>query len=331
MIEATQPAEPKSPRKIKVKWPQLDITITALMKENVNQRLINLLFEHLPYRSLQNHALVSGDHLYHLVPSEGLIVMPDRTTEADGTVFLSGLQHLAIKYGPLSEYLPAAPCGNIIPEDVKKFKIAGSQVWAACTKTKQIIEAIVWDASMPEPSAHLPLRLERIGVNNDMKDLAQRIHDETELSCSRISPDLETVHNGLCHSLAGCKGSCFATMVFINGETRPLGYNILNNILAIAANQPHFDLSHLIPLYRVFATIPAEFVGYTGATFLCSTHGQIDALISARVETNPNTNQARADFLAMISAFARYVNLLNAQNLHLFPWKHAVEYQTQLN
>jgi hypothetical protein len=63
-----------SPPMIKVKWPQLDITITAAMDEQVNPRLVNLLYDHLPYRSLQNHALVSGDHLYHLVPSEKLIV-----------------------------------------------------------------------------------------------------------------------------------------------------------------------------------------------------------------------------------------------------------------
>ncbi len=61
-------------RSIKVKWPQLGITVTAVMNDEANPDLVNLLYEHLPYRSLQNHALVSGDHLYHLVPSERLIV-----------------------------------------------------------------------------------------------------------------------------------------------------------------------------------------------------------------------------------------------------------------
>jgi hypothetical protein len=28
-----------------------------------------------------------------------------------------------------------------------------------------------------------------------------------------------------------------------------------------------------------------------------------------------------------VSALGLYVNLLNAQNLHMFPWKHASEYQ----
>lgn len=62
------------PPMIKVKRPQLDITITAVMNDEVNPTLVNFLYDYLPYRSLQNHALVSGDHLYHLVPSEKLIV-----------------------------------------------------------------------------------------------------------------------------------------------------------------------------------------------------------------------------------------------------------------
>lgn len=64
----------KSSRMIKIKWPQLDIAITVAMKDDLNKTLIDLLHDSLPYRSLQNHALVSGDHLYHLVPCEKLIV-----------------------------------------------------------------------------------------------------------------------------------------------------------------------------------------------------------------------------------------------------------------
>ncbi|KAK2752868.1 hypothetical protein FQN54_008021 [Arachnomyces sp. PD_36] len=321
-----------NPPTIKVKWPQLDITISAVMDDGLNPRLVRLLYDHLPYRSLQNHALVSGDHLYHLVPSEKLIYtpadhkVPNRVTEPDGTVFLSGLQHLAIKYGPLTEYLPAAPCGKVIPEDMERLREAGNRIWKACNRTKQVIEVVVWDASEPEPMERLPLPVERTGVTLKAKKLVQEIHDETEKSWSGTSSDLDLVHQGLAPSRAGSKDSFFSTMVFINGEIRPLGYNVLNGILNLAATQPHFDLSHLITLYRTFASTPSEFTGYTGANFLCTMYKSINALITTDVEFNPDAEEAREDFLALISAFARYVNLLNAQNLHLFPWKHGVEY-----
>lgn len=131
---------------------------------------------------------------------------------------------------------------------------------------------------------------------------------------------------GLSPSEAGSKGSYFATMVFINGEIRPFGYNVLNNILKIAATQPNFDLTQLAALYNVFASTPSEFVGYTGAGYLVATHEKITAMIQKSVLQNNNKEDAREDLLAMVSAFAKYVNLLNAQNLHVFPWKHAKEY-----
>lgn len=115
-------------------------------------------------------------------------------------------------------------------------------------------------------------------------------------------------------------------MVFVNGEIRPLGYNILNNILKIALTQPQFDLQQLVILYDSFASIPSEFVGYTGANSLFTMHQKITDLIKKAVLTNENKEEAREDFLAMVSAFAKYVNLLNAQNLHVFPWQHTKEY-----
>ncbi|KAK2736422.1 hypothetical protein FQN57_000755 [Myotisia sp. PD_48] len=305
-----------TPRKIKIKWPQLDITVTAILNDDINPSLVNLLYDHLPYRSLQNHALVSGDHLYHLVPSEKLIytqaehMVPDRTTEPDGTVFLSGLQHLAIKYGPLTEYLPAAPCGNVVPEDMEKLRSAGLGVWKACNETKRVIEVIVWNASKPEPrGVELVLSLERTGTLQQVKELVLQIHEETEASWSSICTELSLVHRGMAASHAGSKNSYFATMVFINGEIRPLGYNILNGILKVAALHPHFDLQHLASLYQVFASTPSEFVGYTGARFLTSTFRNINTAINELILTHDDQVEARENFLALISAFAKYTNM----------------------
>lgn len=120
-------------------------------------------------------------------------------------------------------------------------------------------------------------------------------------------------------------------MVFINGEIRPLGYNVLNNILKIAQTERDFELYHLVRMFRIFASVPAEFVGYTGANSLCHMYRQIERMIEENVLTNSTRQEAREDFLAMVSAFAKYVNLLNAQNLHIFPWAHGKDYPVLLN
>ncbi|KAA8646841.1 hypothetical protein EYZ11_012081 [Aspergillus tanneri] len=323
-------------RTIKIKWPSLGITVTALMNVMENSQLIDLLFRCLPYRSLQSHALVSGDHLYHIIPQEELIhtpaihKVPNRADTPDGTVFLSRNQHMAIKYGPLSEYLPAAPCGMVIPEDIPKLRNAGDGLWRACYETAQAIDVVVWDATQPEPVGSLPLQIQRTGVNEEVKNIIREIHVKTNRSWSGLSEDLEIVHKGLAPSGAGSKGSYFHTMVFLQGQIRALGYTVLNNIIRMAATQPHFGLEHLITMYRVLGSPIAEFCGYMGTDSLLEMYEAIDAAIKHGIENNPNQVVAREDFLAMVSAFAQYVTLLNAQSLQLFPWRHGEDHRIAL-
>jgi hypothetical protein len=63
----------QAPREVKIKWPKLDATVTVKMNDS-NPTLVRLLGTVLPYYSLQTHAVVAGDQLYHLVPLEQLIV-----------------------------------------------------------------------------------------------------------------------------------------------------------------------------------------------------------------------------------------------------------------
>ena len=94
-------------------------------------------------------------------------------------MFLSSFQHLAIKYGRVTEHHPAAPCGNVIPEDLEKLRWLGNEVWRSQYETKQPIEVILWDASKPEPdSKNLLLRLQRTGVTEEVKSLVKEIHEE---------------------------------------------------------------------------------------------------------------------------------------------------------
>jgi len=115
-------------------------------------------------------------------------------------------------------------------------------------------------------------------------------------------------------------------MLFSNSEVRTIGYYVLDNILKIAATHSEFNIQHLIVLYKELVSAPAEFLGYVGTEFLRDSHRKIDKLITLKVESNTNQEEAREDLLAMVSVLAQYVNLLNAQNLLLFPWKHTSEY-----
>lgn len=85
---------------------------------------------------------------------------------------------MAIKYGPLSEYLPAAPCGIVIPEDIPKLQKAGNLLWHACYDTAQAIDVVVRDATQPEPMGHLPILIQRTGVSEEVKKIVQEIYVE---------------------------------------------------------------------------------------------------------------------------------------------------------
>ncbi|KAB8067044.1 hypothetical protein BDV29DRAFT_196730 [Aspergillus leporis] len=280
--------------------------------KNNQPPLVDHLWNTLPYRALQTHALVTGDHLYHLVPSESLIYAdpqfkcPDRAKEPDGTVFLSKFQHLAIKYGQVTEHHPAAPCGNAIPEDLEKLRWLGKVVWESQIEKKELIE--------------------RTGVTKEVKSIVQGIHNEMDRSWSGISDNVSTIHCGRAADHPRSKSSYFAAMLFANSEVQTLGYYVLDNILKIAATHSEFHLRHLVVLYRELISAPAEFLGYVGTEFLRDSHRKIDELITLKVEPNTNQEEAREDLLAMVSVLAQYVNLLIAQNLLLFPWKHTIEY-----
>ncbi|PWY93562.1 hypothetical protein BO94DRAFT_614879 [Aspergillus sclerotioniger CBS 115572] len=319
-------------RELKIKWPKPNVTVTVRMN-NSNPALVDILWDTLPYRSLQTHALVTGDHLYHLVPAERLIYTnpqykaPDRAKEPDGTVFLSKFQHLAIKYGKVTEHHPAASVGTVIPEDLEKLRRAGKESWKSQLQHKEPIEVIVWDALRPEPGREdLTLRLQRTGVTKEVKNVVREIYNEMDKSWSGISNDIDMIHSGRARDNPGSKDSYFAAMIFSNSEVRTIGYYVLDNILKIAATHPEFSLRHLIVLYKEFVAVPTEFLGYVGTEFLRDSHRKIEDLIKSKVETNSNQEEAREDLLAMVSVLAQFVNLLNAQNLLLFPWKHTEEY-----
>ncbi|GES62024.1 hypothetical protein ATEIFO6365_0005002500 [Aspergillus terreus] len=324
----------QAPRELKIKWPKLGATITVKMN-NLNPSLSRLLGTVLPYYSLQTHAVVAGDQLYHLVPLEQLIYTPadykapDRAKEPDGSVFLSSFQHLVIKYGNVTEHQPVATCGRVIDEDLKTLHSVANQIWKRQCEAKEPIEVVVWDASKPEPnSKDMSLSSSRrTGVSKEVRDFVRKIYKEIEKSWSSISKEIEKLHHGEAPEKPGSKDSYFGAMVFSNSVVRTLGYHILDNILKLAATRPQFTLPHLIILFRELVPPISEFTGHLGIESLRDSYLQADILIKENIECNPNHKEAREDFLAIVSALGFYVNLLNAQNLHMFPWKHANEYQ----
>jgi len=297
-------------RLIEVAWPGLGIAVTAELDDR-NAVLAQAVWDALPYRSLQGHALVAGHHLYHVVPIHSVLHLPaayrvDRRTVPDGTLFCSRLQHLGIKYGPLTEPMSATPIGQIAPDDLDTLADAGRAVWESVYSTKKPVVAEVRRAG--ETSGHHLPRLRASEPEAD--ELIGDLHAETELIWLDPPQELADLHDGRIASGAGSYGTVLTTLLFVNGETRPLGYNAYGGLVRAAhEGMPLESLRHMA---RTLVAVPAEFLAYCGMETLGRfTDRVLDVL--DRIED-------RDDFVAVSAHMALYLNCLGGWNLHLFPW-----------
>ncbi len=308
-------------RQIEIEWLGINRKVTADLIEDKNPNLCNLLWENLPYNSVQSHALVSGDHLYHVTPVwrlvwEHAMYKEDRTKSPDGTVFLSQLQHLAVKYGVLSEYLPAAPVGRVIDEHIPILKQAGQEIWEAAYRTKQIIEVRV--TRKGERAERFRLAEPPPCTNASVDALVREIVAETQRIWVDPPEELLDIHAGHIKSGAGSRGQYFTTMLFVNGEQRPFGYGAIGGLIKSCFNND-VSVDALKQIAGNFIKVPAEFLGYCG---LDKQWDFTQRTIQALKDVN-----TKEDFVTLMSALGLYANTLNGWNLHYFPWAHGEAYK----
>ncbi|WP_227025669.1 hypothetical protein [Streptomyces fodineus] len=186
-----------SARRVEIAWPDLGITVTAELGDR-NPELADALWESLPYQSLQGHGLVAGQHLYHVAPIPSLVHlaasyrMADRREAPDGTVFCSALQHLGIKYGTVTEPMPASPVGRIRPEDMPALSEAGHAVWDSVYATKKPVPVEVRGAGME--GGHSIPRL--TAADPDANHLLHDVYAETERIWLSEPLELADLHRG---------------------------------------------------------------------------------------------------------------------------------------
>lgn len=308
-------------RQIEIEWVGINRKVTADLVDTKNPNLCDLLWENLPYNSIQSHALVSGDHLYHVTPIYRLVweqakYKEDRTKSPDGTVFLSQLQHLAVKYGVLSEYLPAAPVGQVIPEHIPILKQVGQEMWDAAYRTKQIVEVRITRKGERPTEFRLatPPACGHAGVDA----LVREIHAETQRIWVHPPEELLDIHCGRIKSGAGSRGQYFTTMLFVNGEQRPFGYGAIGGLIKSCFNTD-VSLESLKQIAGNFIKVPAEFLGY------CGFDKQWD--FTQRTVAALKDVHEKEDFVTLMSALGLYANCLNGWNLHYFPWIHGEDYK----
>ncbi|MEV0621884.1 hypothetical protein AB0I81_51795 [Nonomuraea sp. NPDC050404] len=298
-------------KRLEITWPGIGITVAAELDRR-NPALAQCLWDALPYRSLQGHALVAGYHLYHLAPAHSLLhteaqYRVDRRTVPDGTLFCSRLQHLGIKYGELTEPMMATPIGRVIEPDLDALAQAGREVWHSVYTTKEPVIAEVSRAG--QPAGHV---LPRLPIGDpELNQLAKEVHAETVRIWLDPPQELLDLHAGRIPSGAGSYETVLTTLLFVNGETRPLGYSCYGGLVRAALDG--MPMPWLRQMTRQLAHTPAEFLGYCGLDRLWD--------FTQRLLAGLERLDCHEDFAAIMAHMALYCNCLGGWNLHLFPWE----------
>lgn len=310
-----------------LKFAPIEITIKARLLYELNPGLCEILTKALPYRSVQCHALVAGQQLYHYTPIVDAITYKaktkeDKTKQPIGRINMSSLELLSIKYGIITEYLTSVPVAQVVDEDIEKLKKVGSLVWKSVYKTKKLINVSVSLEGQNIPKNYLGLRRQKLSIKDrNLKNLINCIYDECERIWIVPPIELVDIHNGKIKSEAGSYNQYFSTMVFVNGELRHLGYNAFGGLLKSFSN-PKISLKAAKELPQPFTDVAAGFLGYCGMQ-------KLNQFTQEAIEFSKRS-RSKKELIQLYNALCIYANRLHGWSLHYFPWRHGKDYQFKL-
>lgn len=130
-------------RKIKLTWPQLEISAKMELEDEKNKELCDDLWDNLPFESVQEHGMVSGKIIYTWVPTVSFspVRFSELHSEAQvGRVFYSqGTGNkVIINYGDVNEDCLAPVLGMVEEEYHDEIKKIGKIIWDNYLQDKTI-------------------------------------------------------------------------------------------------------------------------------------------------------------------------------------------------
>ncbi len=132
---------------MEIHWAKLGILVEA-EPLNYSVEFFGKFWESLPFKTIQLHAMVTGEDMYSycpVSPVEYMHLVEKRIPIKDvppGLVTWSGLGLVAIVYGPCTEPLTTQPIARIPDRFLSDLKKAGRSAWDSIyfTKEKLVVE-----------------------------------------------------------------------------------------------------------------------------------------------------------------------------------------------
>ena len=120
-------------RKMWMEWPDFDAKMLINLEEE-NKELCDEVWNALPFASVQEHGVVSGDLIYCWVPVLSLAPIHRKLPHTESPIgcvnYSQGTGNkILIKYGSCNEDLSAPVLGVIPPEYHEKLAKIGREIW----------------------------------------------------------------------------------------------------------------------------------------------------------------------------------------------------------
>lgn len=307
---------------IEIELQPINIVLRAKLLDDLNEDLCNLLLKYLPYRSVQCHSFVAGYQLYHYTPIiESVSIIPQTEErlidQPIGRVSLSALQLMPIKYGDVTEPLTANPIAQVLEVDIPNLKKAGKIVWNSLYKTKELVYVTV---RIPETSSKMYQVKTPKTANKKLNIFLDKVYKEINSSFAKPPKELVDIFTGKEQDGVGTYNQYFATMVFVNGELRQLGYNALGGLLKVVSNKK-VNLDSFRRIVEPFSKVAAGFLGYVGLKTL---HGFVKEAIALSREI-----KYREEIIELFNAVTTYANQLHGWSLCYFPWEYGKHHRVR--
>jgi hypothetical protein len=303
-------------RLIDIRWPEINVSVVAELADEVNPELCEEFWQHLPFKVLQAHPVVSGESIYAWTPivSEApvrkRIVIKEcpvgqmRYSQATGNKF-------SIQYGPGLETTAQPILGKVLPEHTAVLPAVGKAAWENVFWRKEMmfVEVAPHDTNAPRkprPTAHLPA-------------VAQKWIAEAERIQTVEPEDLRKIRLGLIGD-TGSYGQYFTAWDFANGMVRDYAMYTIFNMLDLSTK---FTPAQMATLLDSYDPPYSEYLGYSGFKTLETFAGELRAAVRAA--------QTPDEVRVLLRAFLRYANRLCAWSYHYFPWHIGSFYPRRAN
>jgi len=302
-----------------------EISVRAVMLEDINANACEIMWNNLPYQSIQLHTLVAGKNIYNFVPTASPYFthkpkVVRRLEAKPGTIFSPFPRSMYIKYGSDSEDHQFPPIAEVYDEDLDKLEAIGKECWNSIYKTKKpcIVQITKenHEKNANDSKKHYFLNNYRFSnkILQKHADIMQKAINEIWLQAPTALMELIDGSHSKKTNL-GSFGQYFSTIYFVEGEL-----NRISNIPNIGSLDSMLKCNNTMELEldrlkTIIETLCATSIHYLE---MCQ-QKDIAKFYSYIIDAFSQT-QNKQDIFQLISIFTLYISRYHSWALFLFPW-----------